>query len=223
MWLPIAGAQSYSVFWKAASAGDAEYRPLDAQLVRKYPDYYRADALGLSAGEYVIKVVPVASGAEQPEQAWVSPKLTVQAHSREGFAFSSQSTAGTGSGGYQDDGALAPVAQVLYVDKHTVNTVSLDVIIGEGGKTSRFVGLPAILGARGKAFDLRPLTIRVIGLVRDTDVMGLKDGGYLSLKGGSSTARTTNVTLEGWATTLPCTGSASSWPIPAILKFVTSA
>ena len=41
-----------------------EYFKLDDELVRTYPGYFRADALGLPEGEYILKVVPVKNGAE---------------------------------------------------------------------------------------------------------------------------------------------------------------
>ena len=51
------GASTYAVYYQPASGG--EYLKLDSELVRDYGSYGRADALGLAAGEYRFKVVPV--------------------------------------------------------------------------------------------------------------------------------------------------------------------
>ena len=62
-WEPVAGAKDYHVYVRPT--GEAAYTPLDRELVRQYPGYYRADAVGLKAGSYVFKIVPVdASGNE---------------------------------------------------------------------------------------------------------------------------------------------------------------
>lgn len=56
-WAPLEGASSYNVYVKGGSY--TEYTKLDDQLVRNYGTYGRADALGLKAGVYSLKVVPV--------------------------------------------------------------------------------------------------------------------------------------------------------------------
>ena len=53
------GASTYAVYYQPASGG--EYLKLDSELVRDYGSYGRAVALGLAAGEYRFKVVPIDS------------------------------------------------------------------------------------------------------------------------------------------------------------------
>ena len=54
-WTNEVGFESYNVYVKQSGG---EYRKLDAMLVRNYGDYGRADAVGLKAGDYQLKVVP---------------------------------------------------------------------------------------------------------------------------------------------------------------------
>ena len=90
-WTPVTGATGYNVYVKSASASDSAYVQLDDELIRKYPSYMRADAVGLKAGDYVMKIVPLNNGKENTSAAIVSDKLTVNAHDRSGFTFSSNS------------------------------------------------------------------------------------------------------------------------------------
>ncbi len=82
-WQVSGKADSYNVYVvdeKGAS------RKLDDPLVRGYGSHWRADALGLQAGRYTLKVVPVVGGKEGT--AATTEPLTVSAHDRAGFAFS---------------------------------------------------------------------------------------------------------------------------------------
>lgn len=190
-WSPVTNATGYNAYYKKASAADSTYVQIDTELIRQYSSFIRVDALGLSAGIYVLKIVPIISGAEAASKAAVTGSLTVSAHSREGFAFSSQSTAGTGSGGYNDNGTAPSNAQILYVTANTVNTVTLDVITSSSGSKARYTGLTSILGAREKGYDKTPLIIRMIGTIKATNISGLNTNGYLELKGCY------NLTIEG--------------------------
>lgn len=195
-WSPT-DATGYNVYYKPAGAPDSEYVKIDTPLVRRYSNRYRADALGLTAGNYIIKVVPTENGAELPSLAAVTPTLEVKAHTREGFAFSPLSPMKTGSGGYNDDGTVPSNAQIVYITPETVNTVTLGVIVDAKGKIETGVGLANILYWRGKGYDKTPLIIRIIGQVKDTDFTGTDDktglngDGYLQLKD------LYNITLEG--------------------------
>lgn len=67
-WSPVSNASGYKVFIKAASAADSQYQQLHNELIRKYASYWRADAVGLAAGSYVMKVEAVLSGGERQVQ-----------------------------------------------------------------------------------------------------------------------------------------------------------
>ena len=51
-------AASYHVYYQN---GENDYQKIDDQLVRNYGEYGRADAMGIPAGTYRFKVVPVDS------------------------------------------------------------------------------------------------------------------------------------------------------------------
>ena len=196
-WSPVADADSYNVYCKAATAADTEYKKLDGMLIRKYADRFRADAVGLAAGNYVMKVVPVVGTVEDAATAAVSGTLAVEAHRREGFAFSTKSDYKTGSGAYNDNGTLRPGAQVIYITAATAKTVTLNVITNNKGAVTPSVGLKAILANRQKGYDKTPLAIRFIGTITASD-MGdaVNSSGFIEVKGKNAYAEL-NTTLEG--------------------------
>ncbi|MDO5519302.1 MAG: right-handed parallel beta-helix repeat-containing protein [bacterium] len=189
-WQAVANVDGYHVYYKQADQGDAAYKQLDDQLVRQYSTYFRADVVGIPAGDYVMKVVPVKDGKETANAA-TTERINVLSHVREGFAFSKNSTYGTGSGGYNDDGSVPDDAQIIYITKDTANTVSLDVITDDKGKKTTCTGIADILAKRQKAKDKRHLIIRMVGLLEASDINGLNGSNYLQLKGCH------NVTFEG--------------------------
>lgn len=194
-WAPESNAVGYNVYVKPANASDSSYRQLDNELIRKYPAYWRADAVGLTAGSYVMKVE--ARRADGSLTAVVSGPLAVASHDRSGFAFSSNSPFGSGSGAYQDNGALKNGAQVLYITSQNARTVTLDVITNSSGRTQTGVGIGDILNLRQKGYDTTPLAIRFIGKITDSDLSGqLNSNGYLQVKGKNNYAEM-NITLEG--------------------------
>ncbi|RTE08470.1 pectate lyase [Paenibacillus whitsoniae] len=194
-WSPVSNAVGYNVYVKPASASDSQYQQLDTELIRKYPSYWRADAVGLAAGNYVMKVEAKLSGGST--ESAVTNTLAVAAHDRSGFAFSSSSQYGTGSGAYNDNGTLKSGAQVIYVTSETAQTVALDVKVNSSGGKQTGVGLAAIMALRQKGYDTTPLAVRFIGKVTDDDMSGqLNSSGYLQVKGKSNYSEM-NITLEG--------------------------
>ena len=188
-WNLYSGATSYNVYIKGGKMQD--YTKLDAELVRNYGTYGRADAVGLMAGErYAIKVVPVISGAEDVTKASDSSGIPVACYDRSGFAHLNN----TGVGAYNDDGTLKSDARVLYVTASTAKTVSLDVLTGKTATT--YTGLQSIINAYQKGLDTRPLDVRFIGLIKDTDMDGLLSSEGLQVKGKSNTVKM-NITIEG--------------------------
>lgn len=190
-WSPVQGASGYDVYYKPVAASNGQYQKLDNELIRQYKDYFRADVMGLSAGNYVIKIVPVINNGEVTSKAAITKVLSVTANKREGFAFSSASPMGTGSGGYKDDGTVADNAQILYVTANNVNSLTANVITNAKGTKSTCTGLVNILAARAKGYDKTPLIIRMVGELKASDINGLNEHGYMQLKGCY------NVTFEG--------------------------
>ena len=186
-WTPVTGATGYNVYVKSASASDSAYVQLDDELIRKYPSYMRADAVGLKAGDYVMKIVPLNNGKENTAAAIVSDKLTVKAHDRSGFTFSSNSPVKNGVGAYNNDGTLKSDASVLYVTEANKNTVKLTI-----GNTE-YTGVAAITQAIKAKSNCQPVAIRIIGQVTLSG-LACKDVSSAYAIGVKGAA---NVTFEG--------------------------
>jgi len=194
-WLPVDGAAKYEAYVKKSSEDDSAYKQLDDELIRQYPTYWRADAVGLKAGEYDLKIV--AKDSAGAEIAWSKQKgIYVKAYNRTGFAFSPKSTYKTASGAYNDDGTLKDNAIVLYVTKDTAKTVAADIVTNSKGGTTAYTGLQAIIGGLEKGYETRPIDIRIIGTINaaDMDSFGSSAEG-LQIKGKSYT--NLNLTIEG--------------------------
>ena len=186
-WTPVTGATGYNVYVKSASASDSAYVQLDDELIRKYPSYMRADAVGLKAGDYVMKIVPLNNGKENTSAAIVSDKLTVNAHDRSGFTFSSNSPVKNGVGAYNNDGTLKSNASVLYVTEANKNTVKMKI-----GNTE-YIGVAAITQAIKAKSNCQPVAIRIIGQVTLSG-LACKDVSSAYAIGVKGAA---NVTFEG--------------------------
>lgn len=194
---PVNGASSYKAYVKKASQADSAYVQLDDELIRHYSNYIRVDALGLEAGDYVLKIEAVVG---KTTKSVTTGTISVMAHDRSGFAF----VDGDASGAYNSNGTLKSDAVVLYITEETKNTVSLDVVTSSKGATTKATGLQNILDAYKKGYDSRPLDIRLIGQITDFDVM--MDGDIL-IKGSSSSKRLAcGVTFEGVGEDATCDG-----------------
>lgn len=187
-WTAAENAKWYNVYVKGHDAADTAYTKLDGPLVREYKKdsktYYRADALGLKAGQYDMKVVPVSSDdKEATEHAAPATNITVYSHDRSGYAFVN----GTSSGAYNEDGTLKSNANVIYITEQTKNTVQLN----------SYTGFQPILAAHKKDIST-PLCVRIIGNI--TDPSSLEKGDVLmdGIKGG--------VTMEGVGNDATCNG-----------------
>lgn len=181
-WQPVSGADGYNVYCNGVQ--------LDSMLIRQYKDgHLRADAVGLKAGSYTMKVVPVSGSKELSGAA--EETVTVTAHDRSGFGFVN----GTSSGAYNDDGTLKSDAVVLYVTEQTKDTVSMDVVTSSKGATTPSTGIQNILNAYQKGYETRPLCIRCVGNITDPKV--LEDGDMLIKGNGASKRLSCGVTIEG--------------------------
>ncbi len=216
-WSAVSGADGYNVY--VTPAGSSNWTKLDSELVRKTSSGYRADAVGIKAGDYVMKVVPTVSGAEQSAKALTTDTLTVLAYDRSGYAHFNYTD---GVGAYNDDGTLKDNAIVLYVTNENKNTVS---VTSKDGTT--VTGIGNILGSTGMdvggglnakggkansnsdiirklAKDGTPLVVRIIGDVKGADMVGLTafdsidyggsvgDNGFMARMSGGK-----DITIEG--------------------------
>ena len=197
-WTSVPNATGFAAYVKKANDADSSYVKLDNELIRKYPTYFRADAVGLAAGQYVMKVVPYINGALDESAAFVSGTLDVKANDRSGSAFSSKSPYyGKGVGAYNNDGTLKSDAQVVYVTKDTAKTVKADIITGKNGSSETITGFQSIIDAKQKGLDTRPLDFRIIGTIEKNDLDRISSSAEgLQVKGKNAGAEL-NITIEG--------------------------
>ena len=195
-WMEFTGLSSSYSHYNAYISNDhgTSWTQLDGDLIRSYGSYGRVDAVGLAAGEYQLKVVPVASGAEVAADATLSDFLSVRNFDRSGFAHFGWTK---GVGAYKDDGTLKDDAKVLYITSKTAKTVKMDVTYdSKGGKTS-FTGLQAIVTAYQKGLEKRPLCVRFIGTIEANDMDGFDSSAEgLQIKGKTKDSEL-NMTFEG--------------------------
>ena len=172
----------------------ASYTRIDSMLVRSYGDTYRADMVGLKAGNYDMMVVPVSKGKELVENANEATAMTVLNYDRSGFAHLDN----TGVGAYNDDGSLKSDARVIYVTAQTAKTVTCEVKTGsKATSVTTFTGLQAILDAYQKGYEKRPLDVRFIGLVEKADLDAVSSSSEgLQIKGKAAYSYL-YITLEG--------------------------
>ena len=177
-WAPFEGASSYNVY--------VDDKKIDAQLIRQYASYYRADVLGLKAGTYSVKVVPVNAEGTEITGANTASNLVVKSFNREGFAHFKYD----GVGAYNNDGTLKAGAKVLYITAKTAKTVSTTV---NTGKSETITGLQSIIDAYSKGKDKTPIVFRIIGKVSLSDLDHISSSAEgLQVKGA-----TMNMTFEG--------------------------
>ena len=196
----------YNVY--VSEADKDSWTKLDDQLVRNYGTYGRADAIGLKAGSYQLKVVQVIDGNESAEETAVSSSLEVRAHDRTGFAHMNRDTEGIyeGVGAYRNDGTLKDNALVLYVTANNAKTITQKFQYYASGKDDlykSYTGIGRIIEgyrkcwAQGnsKSFTLPPLVVRIIGLLKNGD-MDYLSGAGLQIK-GENKATELPITIEG--------------------------
>ena len=184
-WVPFEGASSYNVY--------IDDKKIDTQLIRQYASYFRADVLGLKAGTYSVKVVPVNAEGKEMAGANTATNLVVKSYNREGFAHFNFE----GIGAYNNDGTLKSDAKVLYITASTAKTVSTDVIVGSKNKKVNAKGFQAIINAYQKGYDTTPIAFRIIGKVSLADLDGISSSSEgIQIKGKSGYS-TMNMTFEG--------------------------
>ena len=227
-WAPVSGAEGYNAY---ISDDSDSWSAIDSELVRKTSAGYRVDAVGLSAGSYKIKIVPIIDGAEG--EPLVTDALTVSAYDRSGYAHFGYTG---GVGAYNDDGTLKDGAIVLYVteaNKDTVTVTSKDGTTVTGiGNILNSVGKDVGGGINSKgglantnadiirklATDGTPLVVRIIGSVKapkgltaynSVDYGGsVGDNGFMArISGGKDITVEgigTDAVMDGWGLHFIC-------------------
>ena len=184
----FAGATNYNVYVKGGQYSD--FTKIDGQLVRGYGSFNRADALGLKAGTYEIKVVPVNGGGEIASAANTATNIEVKNVNRDGYA---HHNATEGIGAYKNDGTLKDGARILYVTKDNAKTVTLSMKVDKNEEVR--TGIQDIIQAYEKGTETRPLAIRIIGCLKKADMPTLGSSSIgLQVKGKGQKM---NLTIEG--------------------------
>ena len=183
IWQPVSGAESYNVYYSGEGLTDVK---IDDQLIREYPDYYRADILALKAGSYTITIKALDKDGIELESATTS-SVTVKAHDRGGFAHFNYSDIGA----YKNDGTLKSDAKVIYVTAKTAKTVTCTV------NGTEVTGFQAIMDAYQKNVTNTPISVRIVGTIEADDMDSFSSSAEgLQIKGKNASS-VMNVTLEG--------------------------
>ena len=191
-WTTVKNAAKFEV----TVTGNGKTTKIDDQLIREYKDgHWRADAVGLAAGEYTF-TVSVANDDASDKTSVTTDKVAVVNYDRTGFGWVN----GTSSGAYNEDGTLKDNAIVLYLTEETKDTMTLDVVTSNKGATTLGTGIVEILSLYKKGYDKRPLDIRIVGTVSNLgQINSDKDcKGDIVITGSSDSKRlSTGVTVEG--------------------------
>ena len=182
-WQPVENAGKYNVYYSGEGVVNQK---VDDYLIRSYGSYFRADVLGLKAGNYTITVKPVVLGVEGSGST--TSTLTVLAHDRNGFSFSN----GRVPGGYKADGTPKDNAIILYITQKSKDSVPFNVITKANGGTTPYVGFQNILYGIKKGYDTRPYIFRLVGNITDATTM---EGGDFVIENDNNA--NSYITVEG--------------------------
>ena len=194
-WAAVSGTDHYYVSY--AKSGSNDFKQIDDELIRQYPDRWRADLVGLAAGNYTIKVTCKDSGGGTIAES--THDCTVIAQDRTGYAFSPNSIAydNGGSGAYNADGTLKSGANVLYITEDNFDTVTLTLKDKENEDYTA-TGLADICYTMGQAAQKGnsnpPLAVRFLGTISDSHD-GLASKQILETKANGNAK--VNITFEG--------------------------
>ena len=182
-WQPVANAGRYNVYYSGEGVVNKQ---VDDYLIRSYGSYFRADVLGLKAGNYTITVKPVVLGIEGVGST--TSTLTVLPQDRTGFAFNG----GRVPGGYKADGTPKDNAIILYITQKSKDSVPFNVITKSNGGTTAYAGFQNILSGIKKGYDTRPYIFRLVGNITDATTM---EGGDFVVENDNNA--NSYITVEG--------------------------
>lgn len=149
--LTLDNAYSYDVYYKKSS--ESEFIKLDDELIIEGEDETKCYILGISSGEYSVKV-EFSGKVTEDIGSFTANNIAVYAQDRSGYAHFGASE---GVGAYNNDGTLKEGTKVIYVTNENKNTVTCEI----GGTT--YTGLVNILQAQYKSDT--PMLVRIIGKI----------------------------------------------------------
>ncbi|MDR1755276.1 MAG: fibronectin type III domain-containing protein, partial [Eubacterium sp.] len=176
-WDDVPGASGYEVRYR--KVGETNFSgPIDAPLIRKYPEFWRADVVGISAGTYEAQITPIGTG-----EASIVGGLEVKKHDRSGFGFATTANGGKLSpgdtpGAYKADGTPKDNAEIVYATDAD----------------------PSGLAKMNQYDTTNPVIIRIVGHISKAKLKAsgamINYGDSLEFK-GKTAGKLQNVTLEG--------------------------
>lgn len=182
----------YEVYIKKSDSN--KYVLLDDELVRQYKDnYVRADAVGLTPGEYNFKIkIKTIYGTYSK----LSDNVIVDSYDRTGFSFVN----GESNGAYKSDGTLKENTLVIYITEENKDSITCDIKISDDEKFEKSVGIINILDNYNKGYDNRPLDIRMIGKVTGSGIISNQEEDKVNVITVESENKNDNlrgITIEG--------------------------
>ncbi|MCH5256204.1 MAG: InlB B-repeat-containing protein [Lachnospiraceae bacterium] len=197
-WDSVTGADGYQVYVSKDQKNWPD-KPIDDELIREYPDCYRADILGLTEGTWYIKIVAVkvntVNGSKQVGDTVAEETVAIEnvtSHDRTGYAWQnyedkSENVNINTPGAYKKDGTLKDDTYVIYVTDANKDRVTL-----KSEDNTEYVGLQNILNAYKSLKITKPLDVRIIGNVNDFKDM---DKGDIAIENGKNVGA--GITVEG--------------------------
>nr|MCR5350080.1 hypothetical protein [Acholeplasmatales bacterium] len=140
--------EQYDAYYKKTS--DSSYTKIDPELVRVNGTNGRVDVVGLSAGEYQIKVENRTNNSIYA----ISDSFNVYAQDRSGYAHFNNTD---GVGAYKNDGTLKDNVVIVYVNETNKNTVTAKI------GSSTYTGISDII--KHATNSNYPVDIRILGTV----------------------------------------------------------
>jgi len=191
-WHTLAGAESFNVYFRGGAAMD--WTRVDAPLIREYEGgFFRADVLGITAGTYEVKVVPVDSKGEASTNYATMIDIPVMAHVRTGFAF----VGANHPGAYNMDGTPRDNAIIIYITNENKSTITVS-IQDDTNRWEDAVGLQRILNRFVRGHERRPLIVRFVGKIhQDNFTLQQTTLRMLQLDSGVGSRINAPITLEG--------------------------
>ena len=141
--------EQYDAYYKKTS--DSSYTKIDPELVRVNGTNGRVDVVGLSVGEYQIKVENRTNNSIYA----ISDSFNVYSQDRSGYAHFNNTD---GVGAYKNDGTLKDNAKIIYVSDATKNTVTANI------NGTNYVGLIKIL--KNLSSSNVPVVIRFLDVIK---------------------------------------------------------
>lgn len=131
-WAPVTGADGYLVYYSDNNTSFLSM--VDDNLIRNYGTYFRADAVGIPAGDYYFKIDAIKIDSTTKDYtviaSSVTEKATVTSYDRSGYAFVSAEGGAYNEGSvgaYNANGTLKSNAIIIYLTEENKESVKATI------------------------------------------------------------------------------------------------